>query len=401
MYFYRRITDDMYWVGGNDRRLEFFENIFPLSKGVTYNSYMIMDEKTALIDTVDNAIGRQFLENIRAVLSGRDLDYIVINHMEPDHCGLIEDLILRYPGVKIVGNAKTFPLIRQFYDFPIDDRLVTVKEKDTLSLGRHTLRFMMAPMVHWPEVMMTYDETDRVLYSADAFGSFGAISGSLFNDEVDVEKDWMDEYRRYYTNIVGKYGLQVQNALKKAAALDVQYICPLHGLVWRSDLAQIIGKYNLWSRYEAEEKGVMIAVASMYGNTENMADVFAGMLADRGVTNIRIHNISKTHVSELIADTFRYSHVVIAAPTYNNGIYPPMDNYLEDMHALSIQNKIFAVLGNGSWAPQSTKLMEEKLASLKNSTVLTEDLTIRSSLKEDQLPALTALADRIAADIAG
>lgn len=399
MYFFRKVTEDMYWVGGNDRRLEFFENIFPLDRGVTYNSYLITDEKTALIDTVDNAIGRQFLENITEVLNGRKLDYIVINHMEPDHCGLIEDLIIRYPEIKIVGNAKTFPLIRQFYDFDIEDRLVTVKEKDTLCLGKHTLRFLMAPMVHWPEVMMTYDETDKVLYSADAFGAFGAVSGSLFNDELDIERDWMDEYRRYYTNIVGKYGMQVQNVLKKTAGLDIKYICSLHGPVWRTNLEQIVGKYDLWSRYEAEEKGVMIAVASMYGNTENMADVFAGMLAEKGVTNIRLHNISKTHVSRLIADTFRYSHIVIAAPTYNNGIYPPMDNYIEDMHALSIQNKTFAVLGNGSWAPQSTKLMEEKLSALKNATVLTEDLTIKSSLKKEQLADLEKLADKIVSEL--
>ncbi len=401
MYNYRKITDDLYWVGGNDRRLELFENIFPLSNGVSYNSYLLMDEKTVLLDTADAAIGRQFLENVAAALDGRSLDYLVVNHMEPDHCALIEELLLRYPNLQIIGNAKTFPLISQFYDTDLEGKTITVKEGESMNFGKHTLHFVMAPMVHWPEAMMTYDETDRILFSADAFGTFGALNGNLFSDEINFDRDWLDEARRYYTNIVGKYGMQVQNVLKKAASLDIRMICSLHGPIWRENLSYILEKYDLWSKYEAEEKGVMIAAASMYGNTENMAEVFASMLAEAGVKDIRFHNISKTHVSELISDTFKYSHIVLAAPTYNNGLYPLMANYVEDMKALAVQNKTFAVLGNGSWAPQSAKLMEASLSELKNVRLLTENTAIKSSLKEGQLETLKDLAERIAGEIRG
>ena len=300
MHCFRKVTEDLYWVGASDRRLELFENIFPLSDGVSYNSYLLMDEKTVLFDSADYAVGRQFLENIQAVLGERTLDYLVINHMEPDHCAMIEELVLRYPDMQLIGNAKTFPMIDQFFDFDLEGKKIIIKEGDTISAGKHTLHFVMAPMVHWPEAMMTYDETDKVLFSADAFGTFKALNGNIFNDEVNFDRDWLDEARRYYTNIVGKYGMQVQNVLKKAATLDIQVICPLHGPIWRTDLDYIIGKYDTWSKYEPEEKGVLIAYASMYGNTENMVDTFAAMLAEEGVKDIHIHNISKTHVSELI-----------------------------------------------------------------------------------------------------
>ncbi len=399
MYCFRKVTDDLYWVGGSDRRLELFENIFPLSKGVSYNSYLLMDEKTVLFDATDHAIGRQFLENVKAVLNGRALDYLVVNHMEPDHCAMIEDLVLRYPDMKIIGNAKTFPMISQFFDFDLEGKTVTVKEGDTFSCGAHTLHFVMAPMVHWPEAMMTYDEKDKVLFSADAFGTFGALNGNIFNDEVDFDREWLDEARRYYTNIVGKYGMQVQNVLKKATALDIQVICPLHGPVWRRDLDYIIGKYDTWSKYEPEEKGVMIAYASMYGNTENMAEIFAASLAEAGVKNIRMHNISKTHVSELISDSFKYSHIVLAAPTYNNGIYPLMDNYLEDMKALALQNRTIAVLGNGTWAPQSTKLISAKISEMKNMRLLETSVTIKSAVKDSQMEEIGSLARQIAEEV--
>lgn len=399
MYCFRKVTDDLYWVGGSDRRLELFENIFPLSKGVSYNSYLLMDEKTVLFDATDHAIGRQFLENVKAVLNGRALDYLVVNHMEPDHCAMIEDLVLRYPDMKIIGNAKTFPMISQFFDFDLEGKTVTVKEGDTFSCGAHTLHFVMAPMVHWPEAMMTYDEKDKVLFSADAFGTFGALNGNIFNDEVDFDREWLDEARRYYTNIVGKYGMQVQNVLKKAAALDIQVICPLHGPIWRTDLDYIIGKYDTWSKYEPEEKGVMIAYASMYGNTENMAEIFAASLAEAGVKNIRMHNISKTHVSELISDSFKYSHIVLAAPTYNNGIYPLMDNYLEDMKALALSNRTAAVLGNGTWAPQSTKLISAKISEMKNMRLLETSVTIKSAVKDSQMEEIGSLARQIAEEV--
>ena len=399
MYCFRKVTEDLYWVGGSDRRLELFENIFPLSKGVSYNSYLLMDEKTVLFDATDHAIGRQFLENVKAVLNGRALDYLVVNHMEPDHCAMIEDLVLRYPDMKIIGNAKTFPMISQFFDFDLEGKTVTVKEGDTFSCGAHTLHFVMAPMVHWTEAMMTYDEKDKVLFSADAFGTFGALNGNIFNDEVDFDREWLDEARRYYTNIVGKYGMQVQNVLKKAAALDIQVICPLHGPIWRTDLDYIIGKYDTWSKYEPEEKGVMIAYASMYGNTENMAEIFAASLAEAGVKNIRMHNISKTHVSELISDSFKYSHIVLAAPTYNNGIYPLMDNYLEDMKALALSNRTAAVLGNGTWAPQSTKLISAKISEMKNMRLLETSVTIKSAVKDSQMEEIGSLARQIAEEV--
>ena len=399
MHCFRKITSDLYWVGGSDRRLELFENIFPLSKGVSYNSYLLMDEKTVLFDTADHAIGHQFLENIKAVLNGRALDYLVVNHMEPDPCAMIEELILRYPNMQIIGNAKTFPLISQFFDFDLDGKAITVKEGDTFSSGAHTLHFIMAPMIHWPETMMTYDETDKVLFSADAFGTFGALNGNIFNDEVDFDREWLDETRRYYTNIVGKYGIQVQNVLKKTAELDICVICPLHGPIWRTNLDYIIEKYDTWSRYEPEEAGVMIAYASMYGNTENMAEIFAAILAEAGVKNIRMHNISKTHVSELISDSFKYSHIILAAPTYNNGVYPLMHSYLEDMKALSLQNRTIAVLGNGTWAPQSSKLISAKIGEMKNMRLLDLAITIKSSVKDSHMEEIQSLARQIAAEV--
>lgn len=399
MQCFRKVTEDLYWVGGNDRQIELFENIFPLAKGVSYNSYLLLDEQTVLFDTADYAIGKQFIENVMSVLNGRNLDYIVVNHMEPDHCSLIGELLLHYPDVKIIGNAKTFPMIEQFFSFDLTGKTLTVKEGDTFCSGKHTFRFIMSPMVHWPEAMMTYDEKDKVLFSADAFGTFNALNGNLFNDELDFNREWLDEARRYYTNIVGKYGPQVQNVLKKASSLDIQMICPLHGPVWRSNLNFIIEKYNLWSRYEPEEKGVMIAYASMYGNTENMAEILAVMLAEAGVKNIHMHNISKTHVSELISDSFKYSHIVLASPTYNNGIYPLMDNYLEDMKALSLQNRTIAVLGNGSWAPQATELISAKIKEMKNMRLLEASVTIKSSLKEAQLEELNSLSRQIAEEV--
>ena len=401
MYCFRKVTDDLYWVGGSDRRLELFENIFPIPNGVSYNSYLLMDEKTVLFDTVDASIGRQFLENVEAVLDGSTLDYLVVNHMEPDHCSLIAELALRYPKMQIIGNAKTFPMIGQFYDMDLEGRKIIIKEGDTFSSGTHTLHFVMAPMVHWPEAMMTYDEADKVLFSADAFGTFGALGGTIFNDEIDFDRDWLDDARRYYTNIVGKYGVQVQNVLKKAAALDIRYICSLHGPVWRSNLDYIIGKYNIWSTYEPEVRGVMIAYASMYGNTENAANVLAVKLADAGVKNMVVHDISRTHVSQLISDSFKYSHLVLASPTYNGGVYPVMANYLDDMKALNVQNRTVAVLGNGTWAPMSAKLMEAKIGEMKNMTILTENFAMKSSLKDSQMAEMNVLAARLAKEILG
>ena len=388
MHCFRKVTNDLYWVGGSDRRLELFENLFPIPRGVSYNSYLLLDEKTVLFDTVDNSIGRQFLDNITALLNGRALDYLVVYHMEPDHCSMIADLMLRYPDMQIIGNAKTFPMIRQFYALNLDSKTIAVKEGDTFSSGTHTFRFLMAPMVHWPEVMLTYDETDKVLFSADAFGTFGALNGAIFNDEIDFDRDWLDDARRYYTNIVGKYGMQVQNVLKKASALDIRFICPLHGPIWRNNLAYLLEKYDIWSSYRPEVKGVMIAY-------ENLANVLACKLADAGITNLTIHDVSRSDVSELIADSFKYSHIVLASPTYNGGVYPAMSNLLEDMNALGIKNRTVAVLGNGTWAPTSAKLMEARLAEMKGMTLLTENFAVKSALQDDQLEDLDELCAKI------
>ena len=401
MYCVRNVTEDLYWVGANDHRLHLFENIHPIPRGVSYNAYLLLDEKAVLFDTVDWSACRQLLENIEHLLSGRPLDYLVIDHMEPDHGASIEEILIRWPEVKVISTEKSFMLMRQF-GFHVDSHeLIEVKEGDTQSFGKHVVTFVAAPMVHWPEAMVTFDTTNGVLFSADAFGSFGALDGKLFADEVNFDRDWIDDARRYLTNIVGKYGPHVQLLLGKASGIldQIKYICPLHGPVWRKDLMYFIGKYDKWSRYEPEEKGVMIAYASMYGNTENMVDTFAAMLAEEGVKDIRIHNISKTHVSELISDSFKYSHIVLAAPTYNNGIYPLMDNFLEDMKALALQNRTVAVLGNGTWAPQSTKLITAKIGEMKNMRLLDGAVTIKSAVKDPQMEEIASLAGQIAEEV--
>ena len=399
MVYTRNISDAVVWVGGSDRRLALFENLFPIPRGVSYNSYLILDEKTALLDTVDSSIALQFLQNVRETLGDRPLDYLIVNHMEPDHCATIEMLLPYYPDLKIVGNQKTFQMIRQFYDFDVDKHAVVVKEGDALELGQHTLRFYTAPMVHWPEVMVSYEEKEKILFSADAFGTFGAVDGALFNDQVDFDKDWLFDARRYYGNIVGKYGPQVQAALKKLSGLDIAAICPLHGPIWRSDLGYLLGKYDLWSRYEPEEKAVAIFYASMYGNTENAANLLADSLANAGVKNVKVYDVSSTHVSDLIAEIFRCSHIVLAAPTYNNGIYPAMANLLHDMAALQLRNRTVGIVENGTWNPASGKLMRAQLEALKDMTILEPTVTLKSSLKAESKAQLEALKDAIVASL--
>lgn len=395
MYYTREIHPDLYWVGGNDRRLALFENMYPISRGVSYNSYVLLDEQTVLLDTVDRAINDLFFENIEHVLQGRKLDYVIVNHMEPDHCASLAELVLRYPDLKIVCNTKTLGIIRQFYRFDAEAHAHLVKEGDTLCTGKHTLTFVMAPMVHWPEVMVTYDTTDHILFSADAFGTFGALNGNLFADEVNFESEWLDDARRYYTNIVGKYGPQVQALLKKAAGLDIQMICPLHGPIWRENIAWFLDKYQHWSTYTPEEQSVVIAAGSVYGNTTNAAEILAGMLAERGVKNIAFYDVSNTHPSVLVSEAFRCSHLVFASSTYNNGIFTPMETVLLDLAAHNLQNRTVALIENGSWAPVSGKLMREVLGKMKNIQILDSSLTLRSSMKEDQLASLESLADAI------
>lgn len=399
MYNVRKVTEDIVWVGASDRRLALFENIFPIPRGVSYNSYVLLDEKTVLLDTVDASVAGQFFENLEHVLDGRKLDYLIVNHMEPDHCAMIGDLVRRYPEVQVVGNTKTFGMIKQFFGTDFAERAVTVKEGDTLSTGAHTLHFVMAPMVHWPEVMVTYDEKDKVLFAADGFGTFGALNGNIFADEVDFDRDWLDDARRYYTNIVGKYGASVQALLKKASGLEIAVICPLHGPIWRENLGYILEKYQKWSTYEAEDQAVVILYATMYGNTASAVDALAGRLAAKGVKKIAVYDVSNTHVSELISEIFRASHVVFAAPTYNGGIYPVMENLLADMKALAVQNKTVALMENGTWAPTTAKQMREKLAELKNVTILDTQITIKSAMAPEQEGQLEALADAIVASM--
>jgi len=394
MYCVREVTEDLYWIGGNDRRLALFENIHPIPRGVSYNSYLLMDEQTALFDTVDWSICRQFLENIEHVLGGRSLDYMVINHMEPDHAACIEEIILRYPDVKIVCTNKASMLMHQF-GFHIDSNLIEVKEGDTMSFGKHLVAFVAAPMVHWPEAMVTFDTTNGVLFAADAFGSFGSLDGKLFNDEMNFDRDWIDDARRYYTNIVGKYGPHVQDLLRKAGTIDIKMICPLHGPVWRNDLGYFLDKYDKWSSYTPEESGVMIVYGTMYGNTEAAANDLATRLVEKGITNVVMYDVAKTHVSYLISETFKYSHVVLASVTYNLKIYPPMLNYIMDMKALNLQKRTFAIIENGSWAPQSGRLMRELVEDMKDMTILDSEISVNSALKEDDVDSMDAIVDSI------
>ncbi len=401
MHSTRKVTDDLIYVGGSDRRLSRFENLFPIPKGVSYNSYVLLDEKTVLFDTADESISRQYIENVVHALNGRPLDYMVVQHMEPDHCAMIDDMLRRYPEAKMVCSAKAVGMFAQFYGTDVAARALVVKEGDKLSTGEHTLHFVMAPMVHWPEVMVTYDEKDKILFSADAFGTFGALAGNIFDDEITFDTTWMNDARRYYANIVGKYGVQVQALLKKAASLDIEMICPLHGPIWRKDLGLLLEKYQKWSTYEPEDKTVMIAYATMYGNTENAANVLAGMLADKGVKNIVMYDVSETDVSELVAESFRCSHLVLAAPTYNSGIQPKMEAYLSDIKALNLQNRTVAVIDNGTWAATAGKQMIGTLEGMKNMTILENTISIKSALAENQLGALEALADELVKQVNG
>ena len=394
MYCVRKVTDDIYWVGGNDHRLALFENIHPIPRGVSYNSYVLLDEKTVLFDTTDWAVCRQFIENIKGVLNGRSLDYLVVNHVEPDHAASLEEILIRWPEVKIISTPKAFQLMQQF-GFDIGDRGITVKEGESMSFGKHTVSFYTAAMVHWPEVMVSFDETSGCLFSADAFGTFGALDGKLFNDEVDFDRDWLDDARRYYTNIVGKYGKPVQNLLKKASKLDIKMICPLHGPVWRSDLGYFIDKYDKWSKYEPEVNGVLICYASMYGNTESAAQALATMLVDKGVKDVAVYDVSTVDTATLISESFKYGTIVLASVTYNLNVFPIMHNYIEDMKALCLCNRKFAIIENGSWSPTSGGLMEAAVNEMKGTEIIAPKVTVCSSLCDDKVKEIEALADTI------
>ena len=390
----RKLKEDLYYIGCSDRRLSLFESAYPLPNGISYNSYLLADEKTVLFDTVDKACGMQFKENLESCLNGRALDYIVIHHMEPDHAALVREILLKYKECKIVCTAKSKDMIKQFFNIDIEKKSMIVKEGDSLNTGRHELVFALAPMVHWPEVMVTYDKTDKILFSADAFGSFGAISGNLYDDEIEFEP-YLSEARRYYTNIVGKYGIQVQALLKKVSGMEVKEIYPLHGVIIRTHLDKFIEKYNQWSTYTPEEKGVLIAFSSVYGNTENAVDILAGKLADMGIKKISTVDVSYIHPSYVLAEAFKKSHIVLATTTYNMGIFESMDNFLHQLVAHNLQNRKFVLIENGSWAPTCGGQVQAILESLKNSEFVSEKLCIKSSLKEEQISDIERIAEGI------
>lgn len=400
MYNIRTLTNDLFYIGCSDRKIDLFESAYPVPNGMSYNSYLLKDEKNVLFDTVDKSCSSQFFENLEYVLGDEPLDYIVIHHMEPDHAALIEDVISVYPDVKLVCTAKSVALMRQFFDFDIDSRVNVVKEGDVLSTGKHELVFTLAPMVHWPEVMVTYDKTDKCLFSADAFGSFGAINGNLTDIGVNFERDYLDEARRYYTNIVGKYGLQVQMLLKKLSGLDIKTIYPLHGLIIKDNIKAFVEKYDKWSKYEAEEKSVMVAYTSVYGATENAVNILAGLLADKGVKNIKVYDVSRTDSSYILSDAFKYSHIVFATTTYNNGIFESMEHLLHNITAHNLQNRKIAIIQNGSWAPSCGGQIRAILEKLPGTEIIDESICIKSTLKEEQLADLEALAEKIAGSLA-
>lgn len=399
MYNVQNIKDDIFYIGASDRRLALFESVFPIPRGISYNSYLVLDEKTVLLDTVDKSVGAQFFENLLYALDGRPLDYIIVNHMEPDHCTTLASVVRNYPDVKIVANAKIAAMIKQFFDFDVDSRFVEIKEGDTLCTGKHTFTFVMAPMVHWPEVMVTYDVTEKILFSADAFGTFGALAGNIFADEVDFKGEWLDDARRYYTNIVGKYGPQVMALLKKAAGIEIEMICPLHGPIWRSEISFFIDKYVKWATYEPEDKGVLIAYSSVYGNTQNAADILATELSVRGVKNIVMYDVSVTHPSVIVSEAFRCSHLVFATTTYNAGIFINMETALLDIKAHNLRNRTVALIENGSWASTAGSLMKNIFESMKDMRIMEGTVTLRSSVKEAQREALVSLAEALAAEL--
>lgn len=388
------ITEDIYWVGADEHRQPLFENIHRVTEGVSYNSYLLLDEKTVLFDTVDWSVARQFLDNIQDVLNGRDLDYLVVNHMEPDHCACIEAILVKYPNAKIITTQKAYAFMGQF-GYNVEGKVEIVGENDTKNFGKHTIKFILAPLVHWPETMVSYDETSKILFSSDAFGTFGALNGKLFYDEYENKIALLDEYRRYYTNIVGKYGPQVQSLLKKTSALDISMICPLHGPILRNDLAFFIEKYNLWSSYKPEENGVLVVYSSMYGNTESATKSFALKLQEIGVSNVEVFDVSNTEMSKLISLSFKYSHIVFGAVTYNAGLFPLLHNYVADMKALNLQNKTIGIIENGTWACTAGKNLKDIFATMKNMTILENIVTIKSALKDENLSQINALAEEI------
>ena len=391
MSFLPAVNEGLLYVGASDRRNPYFENVYPIGRGASFNSYLYLDEKTALLDTADASVTEAFFSNVSAGLGGRNLDYLIVQHMEPDHAANIARVMAEYPACTVICNDKVRKMISNFFGAQEESRFHIVKEGDKLPLGKRTLSFLFAPMVHWPEVMMTFEECEGVLFSADAFGTFGALSGNLFADEVNFAEEWLAEARRYYTNIVGKYGVQVQAVLKKAADLPIRTICPLHGPVWRKDLGFILEKYNRWSTYQPEEKGALVVYGSVYGNTERAAKLLAEMLGERGVP-VRLYDVSRTDVSYLVAEAFRFDRIVLASSTYNGGIFSPMEYFITELKKHNLSGRKFAPIENGSWAPVAGKLMAAMVAELKQNEIVGETVTMLSAVKPETEAALAALA---------
>lgn len=399
MFCVRKVNSDYTWVGADCRRMALFEGVYQVPGGVSFNSYLLQDQQTALFDTADAAVSRSFFENVAHALAGRGLDYLVVQHMEPDHAANVAELLERHPETTVLCSGTARTMLGQFFGTAYQERIRVVKEGDSLCTGRHTLRFVAAPMVHWPEVLMSYDETDRLLLTADAFGCFGALNGALFADEVDFDRDYLDEARRYYCNIVGKYGPQVQAVLKKAAGLDIQMLLPLHGFVWRRELGYILDKYDRWSRYEPEEKGVVIAYASVYGGTENAANILACRLRERGAA-VQLFDVSVTSPDHILAAAFRFSHLVLAAPTYNAGVFVTMERLLHELTAHGLKKRRVVYIENGTWAPTSARGMEKLLEPLQWEQAA-PTLSLRSVLQPQQVEALEQTAALLAAEVTG
>ncbi|MDD6207202.1 MAG: FprA family A-type flavoprotein [Clostridiales bacterium] len=383
----KNVTESVFYVGVDDKTLDLFEGQYIIPNGVSYNSYVIMDDKIAIMDMVDKRAAKDWFHNLDEVLGDKQPDYLIISHLEPDHSANLSEVLQKYPDIKLVSNAKLFGMLPNFFEVPVKERSVVINEGDTLELGKHTLNFVMAPMVHWPEVMVTYEQTDKILFSADGFGKFGAL---------DTEEDWACEARRYYFNIVGKYGMPVQTLLKKAAALDIQIICPLHGPVLSENLEYYIGKYQVWSSYEPEDKGVFIAYSSLHGNTAQAAKELAQMLEKQGVEKVAISDLAREDMAECIEDAFRYDRLVVAAPTYDGAVMPVMTDFIHHLKLKTYQNRKVAFIENGSWAPMSGKLMKEQFEAMKNITIVDPVVTIRSTVKDADRQNLMKLAEALA-----
>lgn len=396
MYCYTKIQEDMYWIGGNDRKLSMFEGAIPMTEGMAYNSYFIDDEKTVVLDTVDDSVVRVFDDNLNHLLNGRGLDYIIINHVEPDHSASLCELVRRHPETKIVATSKIKNMLKNYVSWNLDDNFLQVEEGEELSTGKHVFTFVNTPMVHWPEVMMTYEKTTGTLFSADAFGIFGAHDGNIFADCYDFDRDWLPAARRYYTTIVGKFGKFTMGALKKASGLDIKMICPLHGYIIRKDFEKYLAAYTAWGTYTAEEQGVLVLYASPYGNTKNGAEILANELAAKGVDKMKLIDVSHADPMYILPEVFRFSNLVIATTTYNGDMFIKMEEALTELRSMGVSNKKVSIIQSGSWAPTAGKKVQEMTDQLTGTEYVGDMVTIKGTVKEDSREALVALADAIA-----